>query len=210
MIKKTAALILILMTLFVLSCKGAKNEGSEFHRGKVENNIYESSMAGFVFSPGPSWEFASNADIMQLNEIELTPDSDDAELDRELGRHSTVIDMTAQDTNTPSSIAVMYQNLNTFVGGKDTTVEEYLEKLKSEIDEKFSGYGAHAELGGCYEIAGENYSSVEVSMTISEQNVKQFYFIRRIGDYFLSVDITCSADADVERDILPLFESISQ
>ena len=199
--------VLLVSLLLLVSCSSLDNR-AKFIRGTVDNNVYESRLASLRFSPGPSWEFASDDNVYAMNGIDRASASNEEEAAELLNERTTVYDMTAEDPATGTSVAVVFENMSLYVGGDETTVEEYLDKLKAGIEEMYSSYGVTVERGAAASLGDETFECLTARLTVDSKEVVQRYYIRKTGSFFMSVSITAGDAVNVEEEILPMFESV--
>ena len=191
--------------LLVLSSCGSLTEKVEFTRGKTENNVYECGMLNIKFTPGPAWVFGEDEYILLQSGVDPDTLKDADSVAKQLNNVSTVYDMTAEDESSGISVAVSFYNLSLYVGGRDTTEEEYAEKLKLEIAETFSDYEAKISDGGVKTIAGYDFKSIVVNLKIGDSDVEQIYYVRKLDGFMMSVSFTAAASLEAEDTIIGMF-----
>ena len=195
----------VALILLVLSSCGSLIEKAEFTRGKTENNVYECGMLNIKFAPGPAWVFGEDEYILLQSGIDPDTLKDPDSVVKQLNSLPTVYDMTAEDESAGISVAVSFYNLSLYVGGRDTTEEEYAEKLKLELAETFSNYEAKISDGGVKTIAGYDFKRIAVSLKIGDSDVEQFYYVRKLDGFMMSVSFTVAANGGAEDMIIEMF-----
>ncbi|MBQ7671120.1 MAG: hypothetical protein IJS45_10450 [Clostridia bacterium] len=202
--KKALCLALAFILLILSSC-GSIIEKAEFTRGKTENNVYECGMLNIKFVPGPAWVFGEDEYILLQSGVDPDTLRDADSVADQLNNLSTVYDMTAEDESAGISVAVSFYNLSLYVGGRDTTEEEYAEQLKLELAETFSDYNAEISDGGVKTIAGYDFKRIVVNLRIGDSDVEQCYYIKKLDGFMMSVSFTAAANDGTEDMILEMF-----
>lgn len=95
--KKLLCALLIIASLAAASCGSIVPKTAEFRRGVIENNVYESELAGVRFSPGPAWKFIDEAGFLNVNGLDSSLAGDEKAIADKLNKMTTVFDMTAED-----------------------------------------------------------------------------------------------------------------
>ena len=204
-LKRIISFALIIMALvFSVSCGNSEADGPDFVRGTVINNVYESRFAGIKFSPGPSWTFASDEEILSKNGIE-TAGMTEEEILEKLSGSETVYDMIAGNGATGINVVILFDKYIARLGD-DITSDEYMEKLKTDLETKYSDSGAEVTTGSNAVIGGAEFYCVEVLQPRDSGDVKQIYYVRNTGEYFMTVCITAPADKNINSEVLEKFD----
>ena len=204
--KKTiSAIICIFALLFVSSCGNGGTDNRAFTRGKVENNVYQSVFAGLKFSPGPSWSFASADEMLSQNGINKQGLTED-DINDYLNDLDTIYDMVAENVSSGIKVTVIFENFKHNVGGEAITTEDYIFKLKSDLESAYAADGAAVSIGSDEQIGGSDYKSVYVILSRDSSEIEQVYYIREIEGYFMSLCITAPASTDIVSDLLIMFD----
>ena len=98
------ALALILTFAFV-SCGNKEENNKEFTRGVVEGTTYTSDFAGFGIDFGLGWNFYTEDQIKQMNNL---IGKNDEEISTALKDASTVVDMLAYDVSS-NNVTVIFE-----------------------------------------------------------------------------------------------------
>ena len=184
---KRAFVIFLLAVLLLQLCSCAK-ESVEFESGTVLFNVYTSGLGNIKFSPGPDWTFYTPEDIETANENNGS---------------DSVLDMSAHDKYANIYVDVIFIPTDTYVGSETMTVDEYIEKLVEANNE--TGKASLSRKGKA-KISGNEYMSVSGAVSIGDEDAYQYYYIRKIDGYFVSVNALVRKNAASERDLLDLFE----
>lgn len=206
--KRVLCVIIALFALGLASCGTIIPEKESFTLGTVENNVYENELGNIRFAPGPSWTFNTEEGFILMNSLDPKVAGDRDAIVKALADHSTLYDMTAEDERNGYSVAVTFENMTLYVGSEKTTVGEYIEKLKAELSKTYEAYGVSFEDGGKTSIAEEEYDSLKVSLTVGDAGIEQYYYIRKIGGFFMSISVSSPSGSDAVSVLIPVFEKI--
>ena len=205
--KVICILICIAAALCLLASCGADGK-SGFVRGTVSNNVYCSEFLGLKFSPGPAWNFDDEGSLMEKSGIDPGTLEDGEELSKALSECASIYDMMAEDPYSGTSVTVVYENMGLKLGASGTTVEEYVEKLKSEIETRYSSYNAKVTgLDDC-SLGSTTFKSVKVEFEVKGNGLTQYYYVAKTGGYIATVCVSAKPDLDVQTEIIPLFEPL--
>ncbi len=200
--KKLSLLLAFFMTLTLCfaSC-GASKEGSLFTPGTISENVYTSEWLGLSFKPTDKMELADAVELeylMSPSESAYYTDEATGEEKIDYSKVGTVYDMLATHTETNCSALVMAQYTD-----EETTVEDYLETLREEIDGQLAG---ESELGNVIfadtktaKLAGAKYTVFEYSVNAGEMTLKQSMYIRKVGDRIANICFTYSDAAELNE-----------
>ncbi len=201
-----SAVLCLLCALLILSSCGSNETKTKFIRGTVSNNVYISGVAKIRFAPGPAWEFGDETSIVKMNGIEPDSVKDENELAEKLNLCASIYDMTAEDTRSVTSVAVIYENLGVTRGAEKLTLDEYVEKLKSEVEEKYINFEASVQDAEDRKIGDLDFRSVRVSLVMDGTDLVQYYYVSRLEGFIMSISVMTTPDRDVDGEILTLFE----
>jgi hypothetical protein len=143
-------------------------------RGSIEGNTYTSEFGDLKFEKPDDWVFETD------EEIEETIGAIMAD--------GNGIDMIAYNKAMGSGVMVMYQDLELNIDDTQITEEQYIKIIISELDGEFSDI-VQKELGG------ETYTMC--TSRIPDYGVEQGYYVRKIGEYMLSIVINTFEADDV-------------
>ncbi len=206
MLKKIISTVILLLLVFLtVSC--GKNDEISFVRGTVNNNVYTSSFSGLKFSPGPSWSFSSDKDILSQNGI-YDDGMTEEEIADKLNELETVYDMIAENASPAIKVVILYEKTSSGVIDNDISIDEYVNKLKSDLIAKYADTSASVSTGNAEKIGGLDFACVEVLLTREGSDVKQVYYVRNISGYVMSVCVTSPADTDISNEVLSMFDPI--
>ena len=199
----------VLIVVSLASCAGEGSDAPVFSRGRVVNNVYESKFAGFRFSPGPSWLFESDDAILSRNGIDKDGVSED-EIGKRLNELDTVYDMIAEHGTSGIKVIILFENFINSVERQGITIDDYIPKLKIDLETNYSGSAAVVAQKDDKTVAGTEYKRIEVLLKKDTGDVKQVYLVRDIDGFIMSLCIIAPANIDLEKDILDLFDPIDE
>lgn len=179
-----------------VSSDESSSTAKELTRGKVEGNTYINSYADFIFKAPENWVYASDKEIAEMMGVGLEsfagPASDFA---KALVQNKAVYDMLALDSNTGSSVTVMYQKLTLTAGGALFSEDEFLQASKIAFAASQSSY----TFGDFKDetVSGDSYRVLTAEL--SEQGLKQYIYARKMDKYMLSFIVTVCGDDDITK-----------
>ena len=201
------AAVLFMAAVLLASC-GEKIQRAEFIRGTVSNNVYKSTLSNIKFSPGPAWEFSEDSDIAKRNGIDASEVMDEEDFSKKLNGLTTIIDVTAEDPYSHTSVIILYENMSVSSAASKMTAEEYVEELKKEVGERYATYSPSVSDYDDVTIAGREFKSVKIDLTIGDSKRVQYYFVSKIDDFIMSVSAMTLPDYDVKAELIPLFSTV--
>ena len=191
--KRIFALIFALVMVLSLAGCGAGNGEVKYaeapevvipEKGKITDNVYENSFAGIKFNKPENWIYATEDELSTLEAAE-----------------GVYYDMVAQNPETGSQVAVMYDDLLLTVGNIAITEEKYIES----IAEGLSNSGLMVMDEADVEIGGKTYKSVTVYGEAEDISVTQQSMARKEGAKMVSIAVVAFNEDSVE-DIIEYFE----
>lgn len=195
--KKTfwSALTILIMTALLLSgCGGNYDSGKDFSRGSASDNTYTSAYSGLTFTlPGEDWQFASEEEMAAMMDVSVDLlNNVGIETSEEEVSAVTIYDMVARDPYSGTNVIILYENLALTQGGLAYDAKHYIE-ASNEVLQQTGMYDTFSEIGET-SINGEVYITQNIKGDISGLASDQYYFVRRIDDYMLTVIISLFGD----------------
>lgn len=86
------------------------------------------------------------------------------------------------------------------------TEDEYIEKLRSELEKTFENYTVKIENEENASIGGLDCKALKVTVQIDAGEAEQFYYIKKLDSFIMSISVTASPGTDIEGDVLSFFE----
>jgi hypothetical protein len=170
-------------------------------RGTWDGGIYENTFAGIRFAAPEGWYVASDEEIAALMGQAADLFTDEQKWVAESAKLTTIYDMMAQDPETMTNVAVMFENLSVS-GGLNVTEEDYLEIVTTQLS-AMETLDYTFEEPGETSIGGVSYDTV---MAYEENNdITQYYMVSRVDNYMVVLLITLTGDTEI-GDILAYFK----
>jgi len=168
------------------------SKGSDYKRGKLTENGFESKYLDIKFTLPEGFVMATEEDMLQMMGI----GADVAGVDKKIIELTTVYEMMASAiTGQPNVIVMVEKPLLSNI-----TVEQYLDALKTNLlsvtalDYEFDDQITSVE------IAGNEYK--QFSAALPSMNIIQNYFCRKQGGRIIAFINTYSLDTKQDLDIL--------
>jgi len=162
-------------------------------RGVLEDNVYSSAFAGLMFTAPEGWEFATDGELADLMDMGADAMSEAGlEFSEEAPEKQVLYDMQARDPATGANVLLMYENL-ALSGNTGMSEEKYLEQVAKQLKDADS---YEYEFGGIAEtqLCGQSYRTVQAEMT--DYDVTQHYYARKVGKYMLCIIVSLPANGD--------------
>ena len=155
-------------------------EASVPKKGKIEGNLYTSSLGNIVFEKPDNWEYATDEELASV----------------QMG-NGVYYDMACQDLETGSQIFVLYEELLLTKGVITSTADEYIKEISEGLYN--SGLSIMSQDD---KIIGENtYKSVTAYGEAEDFSVEQCSMAYKEGNTMVSIVVVALNDDSVE-DIL--------
>ena len=203
--KAVSVFMCIIIVFFASACAKSRTDKALFTRGGVINNVYESDFAGLKFSPGPSWSFASDDEILSENGINKGNMAEE-EINERLNELNTVYDMIAEYGASGIKVIILFENCKNSVVTGAISIEDYIIKLKDDLEANYAAYDSSVAIEHDETIGGADYKCVEAVISRESGKVEQIYYVREVEGFFMSLCITVPAETDVAADILSKFD----
>lgn len=169
---------------------GGMEDGTEnFDMGIVEGDVYTSNFAEIKFTLPENWEFYDREELLALTGLDADGDAD--ELQKELIKKTTVYDMYALNPMNGFNVIVMFENIKVQGLNPDTFGEEdYAEALMKGLEEQEAGLTYEKTGEENTQLGGHEFLRLEFNATSSGVSLKQEYYIRKVGDFIMSIIVT--------------------
>lgn len=165
-------------------------EALEFTRGTVVDGVYSSDFSGIVFEVPTDWTVSTDEELAQamgLGSEFLTGETAKA---AELAKLTTIYDLMCSAPNGIDSISIVYENV-VLEGSPNATEEEMADAISNTL---ISGVSlGYAEVGVESRTLG-SHEYVVLIMSSQQYGFTQTYYLRRVGDYCISIIITSQND----------------
>lgn len=175
--------------------------------GNSSGGVYTNTFAGIKFTAPESWSFYTDEEIMELMEIGSDMLNDDDALAYELSMQATIYSMMAENAETGASVQIMFENL-ALVGALGYSADDYADSIASQLEDLTE---IEYEVGekSNKTIAGEDYVVIPTTANSMGVDMEQYYLMRKIDGYMMSMIITTVPDLGTTLDdVTSLFSAI--
>lgn len=199
--KRSAILgVLLVMLLVFTGCGVTGNAGDievnkEFTRGVWNEKTYTNEFSDFEIVVPDEWVVATDKELASLMNISIEETLGDNEIANKIVKEKTVYDAMAQNIYTGSNIIVMYENLALSIGGSALDEQKYLDIVKTQLTQTGETNRVTGEI--YEEKIGEN-TYYALPTELSDANIKQVYYVRKIDDYMACILTTTVGDEDLK------------
>lgn len=165
-------------------------EALEFTRGSVADGVYSNDFSGIVFEVPKDWTVSTDEELAQAMGLGSEYLTDETAKAAELAKLTTIYDLMCSAPNGIDSVSIAYENV-VLEGAPDATEEEMAEAISNTLVSGTSlGY---AEVGVESRTLG-SHEYVVLIMSAQQYGFTQTYYLRRVGDYCVSIIITSQND----------------
>lgn len=165
-------------------------EALEFTRGKVVDGVYSSDFSGIVFEVPEDWTVRTDEELAQamgLGSEYLTGETAES---AELAKLTTIYDLMCTAPNGKDSVSIAYENV-ALEGVPDATEEEIAEAVSNSL---ITGTTLGYEKVGIETRTLGSYEYVVLIMSTEQYGFTQTYYLRRVGDYCVTIIFTYQND----------------
>ena len=211
--KKLLALLLASIMVFLLfGCssnddddkdKKTNDKGSvTLSRGEVDDDVYVNDFLGFTFNKPSSWVFYTDEQIASA--VQSSSSLLKVDLEEALEKSGSVFDMMVVDSVTNSNINVGYENLSKTLS-KDTTVEQYIDALKSQLSSMTYMTVDFPDEYDTVKLGDSEFTRVVCHTSTYGVEMTQIYYLRKVDKYMCFVIATITSGYSVSS-IEAMFE----
>ncbi len=179
-----------------------ENEQKVISRGVISGDVYHSDFSGLSFNKPSNWYYATDAELAEMINVGAEM-LDQSEFQQSMAKLASVYDMLAKDPISGATIMVVYENL-AFSGNASMNEVDYFDALKQNLSLQSVisySFGAMSTVS----IGDNTYYKLNVIGNYNGAMVCQSYYVRKIGEYMLSI-ITTSSSADGLAEIESLLD----
>ncbi len=156
----------------------------EFSMGSWNGNTYSNSFLGLKFDMPKGWVRYSDEQIDQLINAGFEIMDGSTEQLKKVAELTSVYYLIAQDPNSGNSVQIMTEKPLQVVS-MDYYVSSLTTMLESQTALNYTIKGVKD-----FKLAGEDFKAVETVSTVNGLSAVQTIYIRKLGDYFISVIAT--------------------
>lgn len=194
--KKTLALLLLLISLVSLFACGKSGPEKEFARGTVAGNKYVSEFADLTLTVPENWSFNTDEQISELSGVsaELLADNEklkDAMLE-------SLIDAMAVDSATGNNINLTFENLK-ITTGLAMSEQKYAEAARNTLISGYQSMGATVTCSDPEEckLGGNTFRRIVADVTLNGVSLCQYCYVRKVEGWALSIAVTIVDGTDI-------------
>lgn len=193
--KKTLALLLLLISLVSLFACGNSEPTKEFTRGTVAGNKYVSEFADLTLTVPESWTFYTDEQISELSGISAELLADNEKLKNAM--LESLIDAMAADPVTGNNVNFTYENLK-ITTGLAMNEQKYAEAARNTLITSYEQMGAQITVTDPAEctLGGNTYRKLVADITLNGVSLRQYCYIRKVGGWALSIAATSMDGTD--------------
>ena len=175
---------------------GGMEDGTEnFDMGIVEGDVYTSNFAQIKFTLPENWEFYDREKLLELTGLDADGDAD--EVKKELAKKTTVYDMYAVNPMSGANVIIMFENIKVQGLNPNTFGEEdYAEAILKALDGQDTGILYQKKGEKTTQLGGHEFLMMELTVTSSGISLGQNYYIRKVGDFMMSIVVTGDVDPE--------------
>lgn len=184
--KKIYAILLTLAIVSGLSACSKKDvqyakepENVTVSKGTWTEGVYKNEFAGLEFKLPENFTKATDEELKSLNE---------------LSEGTYIYDMMCQNEKTGSNMIVMYEDVLDSFGVASVTAGEYLDATEEMMEQN----GFAIEGRGKEMVSGKEYDTLHISVTFEGVKADQHSFVRKEGNYIISVIIAVMGEDSIE------------
>ena len=201
--KKTVALLLALVTVFLLvGCNSGRAGKAELSRGTIEGNVYKNDYLGFQFTKPDSWVYSTDEEIAAVTNMgaELLGEN----FKEALENNPSIYDMMVVDSITRNNINIGYENLSKTLSS-NITEEQYVEALKRQFENISAISITFPDTYDTVKLGENEFTRVICSATSYGVEMTQVYYLHKIDGYMAFIIVTIQ-DGDTVADIEAMFK----
>ena len=201
--KFLATLMILTAVLGMVACTSNKSQKDTTRiTGVTDGNVYENLFIGLGFNLPSGWEFASDEEIRELNNI--SSDMMDDKYAEQIKKADIVYDMLATQLSTGSSVSINLEKVSAL--GAIATDAQYVESAVASVKTVLESMGAtniSAEQTKV-KIAGENLYALDVSCKVNGVAIYEKVICKKVDNYFVCITVA-TAGTDTTANVISQF-----
>lgn len=193
-------------TTTTTTAAGTATDEKAFATGTNDGTTYENTFIGIGCTLDGDWEFSSDEDIREMNELTLEMMGDDYAA--AIQNAEIVYDMMANNLTTGDSININLENLDLLYGSV-LSEEEYVDMALPTMQELFGGEGMEGTTieKATFTLAGQEHYGFNVSMTMMGIEIHEAVVCVKAGSYMACITVASSTKESV-TDLLAKFYAV--
>ncbi len=173
----------------------AEDSNSEYTRGNINDDVYESEWIGLRFEADEDMTFATEEEVLQamglgMEMLEIEEETSENMLD--YANMASVYEMLASDIY-GNNVILMTEKL--MIAGFSTA--QYIDALKYQLEELTGKNFDFSEIT-TVEIGGKEFQRITFTYNVYGLDVNQEYNVMKKGDRMISIILTKASD-DADR-----------
>lgn len=182
-----------------ISAKNDKN----ISLGKWEDNVYKNDFLNIEYTLPENWSKYSDEEIAEAMDLGKELLNDEQKMSQKLAELTTVTYMMTSDPSTGNNVILMSEKPIL----KNMTAENYLNALKTSI-EKSENISYEVDQPTSETINGIKYNTLLAKASYSGVELKQKYYVRKQGKYFIGIIATSTTGDEGLNQIASAFKKI--
>lgn len=190
--KKLITLVLAVGMLLTAGC--GNSNAKAFESGSVEGNVYTNTSIGITATIPEGMTLADDATIQQMNEAGAAQiaASNENISDEDLAKATDAVsyEFVASTADGSATIQVMSENTK-ISSGRAVAADAYLSSVESTLKTTYESIGLTVNMNKeNTTIAGLDFTKDEIVISGGMQEVRQDYYIYKMGDNIYSIALT--------------------
>jgi len=165
--------------------------------GTWEEEFYENHSLGIQFHLPEKWERNANEELATMMNLDKNVDFESAEFQASLSNMKSIYYVLANNPETGSSLSIFSEKVS-----DGTTVEKYLVGIKAQL-ESLKEFTYQIEITDKEKVGKETYATLVAK--VSDYGMTQKYYVRKLGDYFISIIISTLDESESIESIIEYF-----
>ncbi len=168
-----------------------------------DDRVYSNEALGLSYTLPEGWLYASEEELLGMLDTVLDSEilSDRSKLIAELSKNRLIYAMVTRDAATGNNVQIMFESMDGVVGGSDVDEEAYAEAVLAQQEQMFQeSADTSLSIGETYsaQLGGQDFLVLPVEITTSGVAMKEWMYLRRVGDRMAVIMFAAMGDEDVE------------
>ena len=197
--KKSKAPIIIIAVIFIviaaiIAISAIINASKTVEHGVIDGNVYTNESIGIKFTKPDAWIFADDEELVEINDRKISA-GDFSDISSAVKENDVIFEMHAKS---PLGTNILVQ-IGDISGNTGVTMDDYFDSFIEELQQSESLY-ADCEIGEIKEsdIAGKEFSTLDISTQISFMTMQQRVCMRKHGDYMIILILTGTSSEELD------------
>lgn len=181
----------VLLVTCLLSLSGCFNKGTKvanngkYNLGTWKKSTYSNTLLGVKYEMPSGWEKSTADEILLSMNIDAQNTKDEEKIEKELSNRDNVSYLMAREPKTGNNVTIQRVKVSDNIKDEKNYIESIKTMYKNSTDNKY-------EVGkdGKTTLAGKKYYTVDVKITMNDIVVMRKHYVRKDGNYFVSIVIS--------------------